>query len=419
MNRADRDIGSQPDTDRVSDGPRIVFVGHDASRTGAPVSLLRLLQWIRSDTSARPSLILLRGGPLETAYSQLCDTKVVKTPAMGEWVRKARMLAPPWDGETTALRAVFAAQQARIRSLVRHADVVVVNTVAASTAVLALENVAVPVVLHVHEMGVGIGFHARQLGREARMDSGRLLRRALDRADAIAVPSAATARDLALWDEPAARRAEIVGGLVSPDELAPALGRSRQDSRRLLGLDSDRPLVVGSGSIDWRKGPELFVQVAAMVNRVRDVKFLWVGPGQEERFQEMRADVRRCGLEGSVEIVPGAYPPFDYYRAADVFLLTSHEEPLGFVALEAAALGTPVAAFRSSGVSELMAAGSSMVVDHLDTPAMASAVLDVLAHGGVPPGDPYDLDRRVRSQMSPANAQTLYRVIVQAKRRRG
>lgn len=398
-------------------GRRIVFVGHDASLTGAPVSLLRLLRWIRSNTSDQPSVVLLRGGPLEGDYSAVCDTAVVKLAALGEWVKKARMLAPPWDGETVARRAVAAAQQSRVRRLARQADVVVVNTVAASTAVLALENAAVPVVLHVHEMDVAIELHAARLAREAGIPTGELLGRALGRADAIVVPSRMAALDLGRWDQEAAGRAQVIGGLVPEEELAGASGRSRAQARRSLGIAPGEPLVVGSGSVDWRKGPEMFVQLASFVNRVRPVKFLWIGAGEEDRVREMRADVRRCGLEGSVEIVGAAYPPFDYYRAADVFALTSHEEPLGFVALEAAALGTPVVAFRSSGVSELVGADSTLVVDHLDTPAMASAVLAVLSHGGVPPGDPYDPGGNLAGQFSSVNAPELYRVIAGASRR--
>ena len=394
-----------------------MLVGHDASLTGAPLSLLRLARWITSNTSDRPFVVLLRGGPLADAYSEVCDTTVVKLTALGEWLKKARMLAPPWDGETVALRAVATAQEIRLRRLAREADVVVANTVAASTAVLALEAADVPVVLHVHEMEVAIGHHVSKLALETGIAPDELLERTLERADAIVVPSRQTALDLGRWDQTAALRAEVIGGLVPDEELVATSSRSREELRRSLGIAPDQPLVVGSGSIDWRKGPELFVQLAAFVNRVRAVKFLWVGAGQDERIREMRADIRRCGLERSVDIVPSAYPPFAYYRAADVFALTSHEEPLAFVALEAAALGTPVVAFRSSGVSELIGTDSALVADHMDTPAMAAAVLAVLSHGGIPPGDPYDPSGRLATQFSSVNAPGLYEVVSNAARR--
>ena len=44
----------------------------------------------------------------------------------------------------------------------------------------------------------------------------------------------------------------------------------------------------------------------------------------------------------------------DYYRAADVFLFPSLQESMGYTALESLACGTPVVAFRTSGVTDVV-----------------------------------------------------------------
>ena len=52
----------------------------------------------------------------------------------------------------------------------------------------------------------------------------------------------------------------------------------------------------------------------------------------------------------------------DYYNAADVFLLTSREDPFPSVVLEAFAAGLPVVAFAdTTGCEELIAEHGSLV----------------------------------------------------------
>src|SRR4051812_23665793 len=58
---------------------QILFIGHDAGRTGAPLVMLHLLEWLRKrDTELRIDLLLLRGGELEERYSRTVDAVTLK-----------------------------------------------------------------------------------------------------------------------------------------------------------------------------------------------------------------------------------------------------------------------------------------------------------------------------------------------------
>ncbi len=56
--------------------PKILFTGHEASRTGAPLILLRLMEAFRSLTGAELYLILERGGPLLDDYARIAHVFV-------------------------------------------------------------------------------------------------------------------------------------------------------------------------------------------------------------------------------------------------------------------------------------------------------------------------------------------------------
>ena len=54
--------------------PSILFVSHDASRTGAPIALLTFLKWLRANTDYRFEVLLGSGGALEPAFESVAPT---------------------------------------------------------------------------------------------------------------------------------------------------------------------------------------------------------------------------------------------------------------------------------------------------------------------------------------------------------
>src|SRR5580698_5439034 len=54
--------------------PSILFLSHDASRTGAPIALLTFLKWLRANSDYRFEVVLGSGGPLEPDFKALAPT---------------------------------------------------------------------------------------------------------------------------------------------------------------------------------------------------------------------------------------------------------------------------------------------------------------------------------------------------------
>jgi glycosyltransferase involved in cell wall biosynthesis len=139
-------------------------------------------------------------------------------------------------------------------------------------------------------------------------------------------------------------------------------------------------LVVWVGKMGVQDRVELVVEVAAAVVSAgrRDVRFVLVGDG--ERLGDLRADVRRRGLDPWVTFAGWVAEDavFGYLAAADVGLDTSLQEEVTPVkALEYLAFGVPLAAFDLPETRRL-AAGAAVLVSPGDVQELARAVTGLM-----------------------------------------
>ena len=128
----------------------------------------------------------------------------------------------------------------------------------------------------------------------------------------------------------------------------PVSAATRRTIRQRLGFEG--PVVMANGRLARNKGYDLLIEAFTVVaTRVPDaVLHLAVGgakltPKEQELLDELKALVQQHGLAERVKF--GGYIAdaelADYYRAADVFVLSSRYEPFGMTAIEAMACGTP------------------------------------------------------------------------------
>ncbi len=179
-------------------------------------------------------------------------------------------------------------------------------------------------------------------------------------------------------------RITLCHAFVGIDEVQ--LVRARADrhvTRRRLGISPDALVVGGVGTMDWRKGPDLFVQLAAMVTRRlpdQDVHFVWAGGDAAGPTRGgLVMDARRLGLGDRIRFVGPLEHLAELFAAMDVFALTSREDPFPLVMLEAAAAGVPLVCFAGGGgAPEFAHPDAGRVAAYLDVAGMATAVSDLL-----------------------------------------
>lgn len=170
----------------------------------------------------------------------------------------------------------------------------------------------------------------------------------------------------------------IVNG-IDPDPGRWDPGMDRAACRTSLGLPSDVFVLGTVGRFHPQKDPltlvEAFRRLAAAEPALR---LAWVGEGPLE--SAVRRALQAAGLEGRAWLLPPSTDLATFYRAIDVFALSSLWEGLPLVILEAMAAGCPVVATEVTGTRELIDPGrTGLLVPPRDPGALATAVRSIRA----------------------------------------
>lgn len=133
--------------------------------------------------------------------------------------------------------------------------------------------------------------------------------------------------------------------------------RKRTELRQQLNLADEQVMLVSLGLVDEVKGVDLLLDaLAALRADVPQLRLVWLGSGQVERFQQRATEL---GLDQVVHFA-GFVPHAEidgYLAAADGFVLASRGEGRPRAASEAAAAGLPLLLSDVGGNSELAQPG--------------------------------------------------------------
>ncbi|GHU35093.1 glycosyl transferase [Betaproteobacteria bacterium] len=153
--------------------------------------------------------------------------------------------------------------------------------------------------------------------------------------------------------------------------------------RKRFGIPGDAKIVLGMGYADHRKGIDLFVEAGLVAARSGcELHWVWVGHwegGMQKHVEERLAAEPEFR---SIFHFPGIQSDTDmFYGGADVFALTSREDPFPSVVLEAMDAGLPVVGFESTGgcASLLAHEDCGRLAPAEDAAGFAAAVIE-LAH---------------------------------------
>ncbi|WP_197026492.1 rhamnan synthesis F family protein [Hylemonella gracilis] len=156
---------------------------------------------------------------------------------------------------------------------------------------------------------------------------------------------------------------------------------------RPAGSADDSIVVLGVGAVQIRKGVDQFLECAARVASSpggENCRFVWFGHGYDPEtdldYSVYLADqIQRAGLAERVVFVRETSEIEKAYEEADIFLLSSRLDPMPNVAIDAMSFGVPVVCFaETTGIADFLIEhdlGQSCVAKYLDADDMAAKVL--------------------------------------------
>ena len=149
-------------------------------------------------------------------------------------------------------------------------------------------------------------------------------------------------------------RVHVVLNAITP--IAHRRGELRAYLRGELALPDQVVLVGVAGIVARRKGFDLVIRAIAANDDPR-VQLAIIGDGPQR--PELEALARDLGVAGKVHFLGGRETAAEAIAGLDVFVLSSHNEGMANVMLEAMAAGVPVIAAEISGVETALGAGQN------------------------------------------------------------
>lgn len=291
---------------------KILLIGHDAHPHGAQLLLLNMAKLMRHRFGLVIEILLLSEGPLLDGYKAIAPTTVVGKPAeMKE-----------------ALRQLYG------RGF-RHA---IVNSAASSSCAEHIAKAGLTATMLIHELPSVLE------------EKGLIppLKAAVRHVSELVFP-ASFVRDrvLSLLDISPTRVRVMPQGCYKD---VPFAAEDRERIRTELGVSSREKLILGVGFADLRKGFDLFLRCWSIAeNKGTKLHFLWVGNIEQSIRVYLRDEICAASATGRFHVMGFTDRVAAYYSAADVFLLTSREDPFPTVVIEALQAGVPTVCFAGTG----------------------------------------------------------------------
>jgi|GEM_PF-1627041 len=342
----------------------ILVFGHEALRTGAPIALLGIIRHLSQDPKLHLITILKRGGPLLPDYQRVCQTLVLGDPSGKTFT-------------SSAVNTKYFEWIAEHLASSKHKVTCLCSTVDSKETVAVFGRRGFNIVSLIYEMPASIN---KWFGGAATMKifdqySQRLI-----------FPSSLTYKQAFEEYKIDEKKTCIIHPCVSFAYPKTERLLLREKFLNEIKLPNNTILIVGCGAYDHRKGFDLFIQageksILGSMQRNQPIPiFLWVGTyfGCDYAMNQIATipkNIRKYFIflneRPNVEEV---------IAAADVFFLSSREDPFPLVALIAAGYNVPIVLFSgATGVEGVFPPESYYEANNFDINS-ACAVLAKAIH---------------------------------------
>ena len=323
---------------------RVLFVSHEATRTGAPKIILNILKHFASTCDIQCETLLHSGGHLAKNFAEHGTIDCMNLPRE--------------SSEELSRRVVKFVQREKSNTPI----MAVCNSMESRFVAAELANHGIPLISLLHELPSSYTHEDYST--------------VFDASQRIVFPVHAVREATeAFTDVPFGKGLVLSQGLLNP-EFGTGVNRdeARAQIRKELALPENAFLVLGCGTLDLRKGIDHFINIARSVVMQNfsntPIHFVWVGEGPRwthSPYHYVQLDLQNSPARNFVHFIGERENVEPYFMGSDAFLLTSRVDPFPCVIHEAMASGLPVITFANSGgAPEAVGNGSGFVVPYGD-----------------------------------------------------
>ncbi len=334
---------------------KYMLVLHELSRSGAPILGIELAKQIRKTESVL--VVALKAGPLEDYLDEIKMPYVVIDNTQSDF-------------------------EYRFKNLLNQNNIslAIVNSLCSYQAIPIIHENNNPIVTLVHE------FYSYA-------NCSEVFKLIHDKSHAVIYPSSLVLNDVVDND----KTLEGDHIFISPQGLIPSPTNTtslENDEKEIAdayrdGIDPKSCVIVGMGSIEPRKGVDLFILTAQLILKKypsANFRFIWIGdllphyPSDYLIF--LKEHIKKSNLEKYVKIINHIKNLAIAYQNADIFYLSSRLDPLPLVSIEAMMHELPLVCFKgASGTADYLNTSdevSSTIVPYLDIDKAAEKIYELI-----------------------------------------
>jgi glycosyltransferase involved in cell wall biosynthesis len=333
---------------------KILIITHEASLSGAPILLLRLMRLLKANGYTLNTLIV-QDGPLHNDFAEISEQCVLYKRSSQKNVRER-------------IKVKVFGEEDIYKKLLTGVDCIFNNTIVNGRVLKEIKAVYdIPVITYIHELNTVTAITTNK----------ETLNSVLLYSNSFLTPCKAVEEFIITSLKVKAYKTAQLNYFIPQTNHIQTSDVTVFKAKHNISAS----FIAGSlGTMEWRKGADVFLQVVSCFFSKQpsaDTQFIWMGSYSEQERLKFLHDAQKLNVLDKIILLPSAEDVEIFWNMTNVLLLPSREDPYPVVVLEAAAHKIPTVCFRNAGgASEFIIDDAGITVSYLDIEAMTEALVN-------------------------------------------
>ncbi|TRZ44981.1 glycosyltransferase family 4 protein [Robertkochia solimangrovi] len=310
---------------------KILFVTHEAKRSGAPLYLYGLISEFVKFDKFEISVLIQSNGELEEDFSKYAS--IYKY--IPDFLRSKSIVIRTLLKILGRNRTLKLYQKNLVKNIDnQNFDIIYFNSLASFRTFNLLKKLESKKIVHVHELEMVIkGFDQASIETMLR------------ESDRIISSQRCISKMLLTTYEIDPKK------LIENNVFLNPIMQLKIDGFE-KGKEKARFVIGGSGPVEKRKGTDIFIDFAIRFLKLHTnlpIDFIWIGNNSSSLYEILKNKLKAEGLTDRIFFTGKVTNPEEHFTLLSTFFLSSREEAFGLVALENAYAGVPLISFNIDG----------------------------------------------------------------------